>query len=274
MAVTDPADWLAIENALWSWITRATTIPTDRVRVQINRDDGEARGPAPKATISLVSLVPTSQQMITPIPRIMQQRYTVTADGPGEVGVDFYPADSLTPQRISIVAAVDDPPDVSAAALLAQLIADLPVGYTAIADPEDTASILVSGDTDTPVFASTPADADFLSVTTAIPRIINLVVIQHVATWRVSFRAGDVAGTAAARNAMATALLYRKTYLDPLLYPLGFFPAGEPFSDASVPIDRSESLAVLDVAAIGLLTGAVATNIMRAAGLTLTASAA
>jgi hypothetical protein len=272
MAVTNPVDWEAVENGVHTWLRLATTIPSDRIRIQTPRDDGEAKGPAPKATISLLSLVPTSQQMITPQRRTMQQRYTVIADGPGEVGVDFYAGDSLVPQRISIMAALADPPDVSAAALLAQLTADLPTGYTAIIDPADAASVLVTGDTDSPVFASRTADAAMLTVSTTMPGVVNLLIIQHIATWRISFRANEVAGGNAARNAMASALLYRKTYLDPGLYPLGFTPAGEPFTESNVPTDRAESLAVLDIAAIGPLTGAVAAQIMRAAGLSLEAA--
>jgi hypothetical protein len=272
MAVTDPADWVALENAIHTWIKRSTAVPGDRIRVQIPRDDGEARGPAPKATIELISLVPLSQQMIKPYLRTMVQRYTVLSDSAGEVGVDFYPADSLVPQRISIMAVDEDPPATTAAALLVQLTADLPTGYTAAADPDDTASVLVSGATATPVFASAPADDALLTVATVMPRIVNFLVILHAATWRVSFRSGEVAGASAARNAMASALLYRKTHLDPTMYRLGFRPAGEPFTEATVPTDRGESFAVLDVAVIGPLTGAVAAQVMRQAGLSLQAA--
>jgi hypothetical protein len=272
MAVTDPADWVAIENAIYTWLVRSTSVAADRVRIQTPRDDGEARGPASKATIQLLSLVPLSQQMITPFRQTMIQRYTVTAIGPGEVGVDFYAGDSLVPQRISIMAAEDDPTDVSAAALLAQLILDLPAGYSAEIDPEDEDSILVTGDTATPVFASAPADVAFMEITTVMPAVVNFLLVQHLATWRISFRASAVSGFGVARNDMSKALLYRKTHLDPAMYRLGFQPAGEPFTESNIPTDRAESLAVLDIAAIGLLTGAVAVQIMRAAGLILEAA--
>lgn len=274
MAVTDPIAWTQVEDALWYWISQCTGVPADRVRVQIPRDDGEARGPAPKATLELISFVPTSKTMIAPIPSIMEQRYTVIANGPGEVGVDFYPDVSLVPQRISIVAGVGDPPATSAAALLLQLQADLPAGYTAIADPEDPASVLVSGSVDEPLFAALPADALLLSVFTTMSRFPDLLKVQAAIVWRVSFRANDVSGLGLAANAMAKAVTFREELLDPRMRRLGFFSAGTPLSEPTVPTDRSESLAVLDVRFIGHCTGAVARTVMRALGFTQTAAAA
>lgn len=274
MAVTDPAAWEDIEQAIWYWLSQCTGIAGDRVRNPQPRDYGEARGPAPKAVLRLLSLVPNSQQMITPLPQTMVQRYTVIANGPGEVGVDFYPGTSATPQRISIVAGVGDPPNVSAAALLLQLQADLPAGYSAVIDPLDDTSIRVSGSEAEPLFASAPADPALLAVSTAMPRFPDLVTVRVTAVWRVEFRANDVNGLGIAANAMSKALLYRRTLLDPAMARLGFYPAGTAFIQAEIPVERDESLAVLDVQFVGHLTGAVANTAMRQVGLTQTAAAA
>ncbi len=124
------------------------------------------------------------------------------------------------------------------------------------------------------MFASAPADAALLAVTTPLPRYPELVTLEVTATWRVDFRASGVSGAALAANAMSKAMLYRRTLLDPPMIALGFQPAGTPLSEPSVPVERDESLAVLDVAFIGILTGAVAKFAMRAIGVTQTAQAA
>lgn len=274
MPVTDPAAWDQVEQAIWYWISQCTGIAADRVRNPQPREFGEARGPAPKAVLRLLSLVPNSQPMTTPLPQIKVQRYTVIANGPGEVGVDFYPDVSETQQRISIIAGVGDPPNVSAAALLAQLQADLPAGYSAVIDPEDDTSIRVSGSAAEPLFASATADAALLTVTTAMPRFPDLITVRVTPVWRIEFRANDVNGLGIAANAMSKAMVYRRTLLDPTMVRLGFYPAGTPFTEAEIPTERDESLAVLDVQYVGHLTGAVANVAMRQVGLTQTAAAA
>src|SRR5690606_32787467 len=123
---------------------------------------------------TLVSLVPTSQQGKQPQLRVQRLRLTVTAAGPGLVGIDFYPARSLTPQRIAITAGDGDEPATSAAALLAELQSELPAGYTASADPENPAALLLDGSDGSPVFAAASANTALLTVSVAIPRIVNI----------------------------------------------------------------------------------------------------
>ncbi len=271
---TDPMAWREAENAIHSWIVQSTGIAGARVRTQRNRDSGEAKGPDPRATISVPAMVPLSLPSFMRLDAIMVQRYTVTGVGPGEVGIDFYPAQSLTPQRISILAAEDDEPSVSAAALLLELQAELPAGYTAAADATDTA-ILVTGSTAEPEFAALPADADFLTVLTRMPRHPRLWTQKHRIVWRIEFScanvsaantedAADLVGTGLAANAMAVAMLLRERLLDSPMRLLGFTPAGYPTTQPSVPSTRDRSRAVLDVACEGLLTSAEKTITARA----------
>lgn len=272
MNIADPVAWTQIEDAMYDWIAGCSGIDADRVRHLVPRDDGEARGPAPKAVIRLISDPPTMQRGEETQLRITRQRYTVIADGPGEVGVDFYPGRSLTPQRISIVAGAGDPPATSAAALLGQLTADLPAGYTASADPEDTASVLVDGSEAEPLFTASTADAALLTVATPIPRFVKVYRIEHRITYRVEFRADAVSGPTIAADAKSRAVMYRRSLLDPAMARLGFRPAGTPLSESNVPTDRSESLAVLDVAFLGWFTGAEGRTPVRVAGYTQTAA--
>lgn len=130
MSATDALPWTEVENALARWAYKSAGIDPARVRVVSPRSLGEARGPAPKVTISLLSLLPLSQVGESTLRLVMQQRYSIVA-GAGEVGVDFYPGYSFTPQRISVAAAANDAPSATAQALLAQLQADLPVPFTA-----------------------------------------------------------------------------------------------------------------------------------------------
>lgn len=271
MSATNPIDWERIEDALWAWIVQSTGIPGDRVRVLITRDDGEARGPAPKATISLVSLVPTAMQGRLNQLRVQRQRLTVLRKGPGLVGVDFYPGRSLTPQRIAVMAGEGDEPDAIAVALLGELQSQLPDGYTASADPDDDAAVLLDGTEASPLFATSSANDATLSVFTAIPRIVAIRYMEHRLVLRVTFRASGVSGSSTAANAMAKAMLYRQSRLDPAMRRLSFRHGGFPQSQAAVPADRGESTAALDVAFFGFLTGAEAAVAMRAAKLRMTA---
>lgn len=274
-------DWVGVYNAIKLWAWQAAGIEPARVRALVDRDLGEAKGPAPKATIELISLVPTSKGSRRVLPQIMRQRYRVTAPGPGEVGIDFYPSISLTPQRISIAAGPGDPPATSAAALLAELTANLPAGYTASADPEDATAILLDGSEAEPLFASVSANLSLLTVTTPRPRFPYLGVVEHRVVWRITFRTGQVAAAATqataatgprfAADLMTRAMAYRNV-LDRYLLPLGFRHGGTANSQPDVPNDRSESTATLDVAYFGLFTGIEAANAMRLAGINTTAT--
>lgn len=268
MAVTKSVDWRGCEDALHDWIAASCGIPGSDVRVQARRDQGPARAAPPKALIRLLSISALSQQMSERWPQIMQGRVTVIADGPGEVGIDFFSGTSTTAQRISVVADAGDPPATSAAALLGELQANLPAGYTAGADPNDDASILLEASAGSPMFAHAPADADLVTATTPVPRFPEFVAIQHLVVWRIEFRAAEVAGPDFAADMMASAKLYRATLADPRMRALGFRTAGWRGAVPSVPDDRAESLAVLDAAWIGLFTGAVAKQALRQAAAT------
>ena len=270
----NPVDWVRAEDVIANWAYQAGDIDKDRVRIQTPRGQGEARGPAPKATISLVSLVPLQTQGRETQARVMQQRCTVTAVGPGEVGVDFFPGHSQVPQRISIVSGIGDPPAVSAAALLGALQGALPAGYTASADGADPASILIDGTAATPLFASLAADPALLTVTTPMPRYPVILRLEHAVVWRITVRAEAVAGPNFAANAISKMMVHRRSWCDQYMYPIGFRPAGTPQATPFVPPERDESLGTLDIRFIGLMTGAEATTAMRVAGLTLTSAAA
>ena len=270
--MTEPLAWESIEDALQVWVTRSTGLDPKRVRVQQPRDSGEARGPYPKATISLLTFRPDQQQGRSRIPSIVRQRYRVLADGPGEVGVDFYAGTSLEPERISTVAGPGDPPATSAAALLVELQANLPDGYTASANPDDDTEVIVDGSEEQPLFTAAPANSALLSVTTSVPRFPVFLRMRTYLVWRIEFRADAVSGSGMAANLMAKAELRRASLLDPAMHALGLWSAGTPASLPSVPATRDESLAVLDVAYFGHLTGAQAATALRAIGLNLTAA--
>lgn len=138
MSATTPLAFTGVEDALWRWAYRSAGVDPRRARVTSPRRFGESRGPSPKIEISLLSLLPVSQAADSTIPLVMQQRVEVLPESEvsgGEVGVDFYPGYSFDPQRISVIAAPADPTTVTVAALLAQLVADLPAPYTAELEP-------------------------------------------------------------------------------------------------------------------------------------------
>jgi hypothetical protein len=282
MMATDPLAWRECEDALHHWLVQSTTIDAARVRTPRNRDSGEAKGPDPRATISNPSIVPLSLPSSKLLDAIMIQRYTVTAVGPGEVGIDFYPADSLDPQRISIVAAEDDTPAESAAALLLELQSVLPDGYTAAA--ATATAIDVTGSEEQPEFAAKPADAAMLTVATRMPRHPKLWYQSHRIVWRVEFSGPSVSaadsqdvdsnvGSSLAANAMASAQLMRVELLDGPMRRLGLTAQGYPTSQPSIPNDRSRSRAVLDVAFRGLFTSATKTITARAIGVSTSIAA-
>ena len=272
MSATNPIAWTAIEDAIHTWVVRSTGLAGQDVRLPAPREDGGARGAPGKAEISLISLVETSQQGRKKIPSIVRQRYTVIADGPGTVGINFFEGDSLVPQPISIVAGVGDPPATSATALLVALAADLPAGYSAAADIDDAASVFVVGSTGEPLFAALPVDEALLAVATTMPRFPVLTRIQITMVWRVTFRSSDVSGETTAAANMSKAHMGKRSLLDKPMYALGFASGGSPLTTANIPAARNQSDAAIDVRFIGLMTGAEAAIAMRAVGLTQTAA--
>jgi len=269
---TEPLALSDVDKALWYWAHTAAGIDPTRVRTQTRRDLGEARGPAPKVTISLISLLPTSQTGESKIQLVTKERYQVVA-GAGEVGVDFYAGMSITgPVRISVAAGPADPPEDTAAALLVELVANLPAPYTAEADPEDATALIVTGTSDEPVFASAAVlppdpevDPQLLTVTEIVSRHTIFKRIRCDVVWRVTFRAAGVSGTSRATSAATKAMTFRSDLLDPAMRKLGFEAAGTANFEPFVPISRDESIATLDVRFRGIMTGARTARPMRAA---------
>lgn len=267
MSATLPFDALGIENAIQRWIVASTGVDGDRVRFQQTWDLGPSRSAPPTVLIRALGMRELSQQGRITIPSIMQSRVTVIGTGPGTVGVDFYPGFSETAQPISIVAGPGDLPAVSAASLLAQLVADLPAGYSAVADT-DPAAILINASTNDPAFAIVDIDPAMTTSATVMPRFPTLLTKLYRLDWRIEFRQTLVSGSSTAAMLMAQAQLYRRTFADRAMLLLGWRPAGTLAELPSVPTDRQESNAVLDVSWLGNFTGAQANEIMRVVGLT------
>ncbi len=265
MSATIPIAWTAMEDALVAWVRAATGFGANDVRLVPQRESGAARGPAPKVQISLLSMVPQSRAGTRKIIQTVRQRYTVIANGPGNVGVDFFPDTSLTPQQIVYVAGIGELPPSSAAGLLAEL-ANLPTGYAASADPQDTASVLVDGSDDEPLFDASPIDGALLSVADAIPRVTDLRNILHRLVWRIAFRRTATNGPAEATRSMQDCMLFREDALDPPLREIGFYNAGTPGAQPAITADRVETLALLDIAVRGRMTVAFARQVGRAIG--------
>lgn len=264
---TDPIAWVPVEDALISWARRATGFADGDVRLVPQRELGAARGPSPKIQISPLSIVPLSTVGRIRYTQIQQQRYTVVAAGPGTVGVDFFAGESLTAQPISHTAAPAETPASSAAALLLELQADIPTGYTASADPEDPAAVLVDGSAAEPFFAALPIDPALLTVADALPHSADLLAIQHRLVWRLAFRSSSTSGASQATAAMQRCALLREELLDPALRELGFENAGTPGWQPSITADRVETAALMDIAYRGCMTAAVARTFGRAVGL-------
>ena len=267
MSATLPFDALGIENAIQRWIVASTGVAGDRVRFQQTWDLGPSRSAPTTVLVRALGMRAVSQQGSIVIPSIMQYRVTVIGTGPGTVGVDFYPGLSETAQPISIVAGPGDLPAVSAAALLAQLTADLPVGYTASADTSP-ASILIDASADDPAFVISDIAPLMTTSTVVMPRFPTLLTMLYRLDWRIEFRQTPVSGASTAAMMMAQAQLYRRTFADPAMLRLGWRPGGTLAELSSVPTDRQESTAVLDVTWFGNFTGAQANQIMRSIGIT------
>jgi hypothetical protein len=273
--VNEPIAWTQVEDALTRWVRLSTGFADTDVRLVPQRATGAARGPSPKVQISLLSMLQRSKVMRRRYVQTMRQRYTVTADGPGTVGVDFYPDVSLVPQSIAYVAGPGEDPASSAAGLLAELVANLPAGYSASADPEDAASVLVDGSDNEPVFAALPLDAGpgldpITTVADAIPRVADLRLVQFRFVWRLDFRSDATNGASQASNARMRCQTLREDLLDPVMRSLGFESEGTAATTAAITPDRVESLAVYDVAFRGHMALAVARVVGRALAFNVT----
>ena len=262
--MTAPIAWVMLEDAVHDWIEGATGIPGSDVYFLEQREVGLARPAPPAAEIETLTINTIGRAGETRIAQIMEQRYTVTADGPGTVGVLFYLGRSLAPQTISIIAGIGDPPATSAAALLVKLGTDLPTGVTAAADPEDTASVIVSGSESEPLYSATSADIAMLSVTTLLERFARVRAAWTRMTWRVTFRSAKTRGHDTAMALLAKAKMTLDRSLRPKLGAAGWLYKGA-LASSSAPTDgKKETAAIFDFALEGNATEAVQAIAMRA----------
>ncbi len=266
-----PFCWADMETALLRWVIRSTDIPQERINVYAPRDDGPAKGPSPTAHIQLLSLESGSQVLEQKVPSIVSYRLQVIA-GAGDVGVDFFPGFAVLGTRITVSAAGGDTIEQTAAALLTELGNELPSGYSASLDPDNAGALLLVGSAQEPMYAASASVPALLTSTVTVPRFPVLVLKQYVLVWRIAFRAFDVSGNAMAVNYVPRCELTRQRWLDPDMNRLGFENAGTALSTAVTPIDREESLSVLDVRYIGFMAAALEAPAMRAASTTLITS--
>lgn len=276
--MNEPIAWTNVETTIGNWIRDSTDFDVVNIRLVGQRETGIPRGPAPKVQFFLLSLVQRSKVGRIRYRQVQRQRYTVTATGPGVVGVDFFPDVSLTPQTIAYSAGIGELPASSAANLLIELQANLPAGYTASADPGDTASVLVDGSAAEPFFAALPLSAganpapppaDLPPITTvidAIPNRSDLLVVEFRFVWRLDFRSAFTNGPSQAANAMMRCQVLREDRLDPAMRALGFHSEGTLATLTANTPDRVESTATYDVAFRGRMTLAVARTLGRAIG--------
>jgi len=262
--VTAPIAWVMLEDAVHDWVEGATGIPGADVYFVEQREVGLARPAPPAAEIETLTINTIGRTDGTRVAQIMEQRYTVTADGPGTVGVLFYLGRTLTPQTITITAGVGDPPATSATALLAELTSELPTGVTAASDPEDTASVLITGSEDEPLFTATPANSSLTSVTTLLERFATVRSAWTRMTWRVTFRSAMTRGHDTAMALLAKAKMRLDSSLRPKLGVAGWLYKGA-LASSSAPTDgKKETAAIFDFALEGNATEAVQAIAMRA----------
>lgn len=271
MSATAPIALERIEDAIHDWVATSTEIPGARVCFVEERDAGAPDVALPAALILSTSLIPISQPERRKVPSIMQQRITVLVEGPGvfavrvDVGWDFD-----APTTITYTSMAAEAEDVVAAALLVQLQADLPAGLTAIVDPTDDTSLIVTGSTNVPVFAVAAVDTDQLRVVTLRERFPELECEWSRMIWRVNFRATPLRGFGAALDLMARAKKDMSRLLQPALHRAGWRLAGILLAQPTSPADRSESQATLDFAIEGYATAAYQVPAARQIGIALT----
>ena len=263
--MTAPIAIEAVEDAIFDWVTQSTADFSPRVYHVEPEASGQPRPAAPAVQIrQLAPPTPVFQRAIVKIPSNVQQRYTVTAAGPGTVGVDFYLGQTLTAQPITAaIGAIT--PDAAAVILLAELVANLPAGVTAIADPEDTASVIVDGSTAEPLFAASAVG--LTSVTTTRQRYPELEAEWWRLTWRLSFYGEPTRGFGTASDMLGRSKKAMARIFTPLIHAAGWRPAGILAATDNLPTDRSESLALLDFALEGYATAIYQLPAARAIGL-------
>ena len=260
--MTAPIALEQLETAFSTWVTSSTGAAPYFVEPA---DSGAPIPAPPAAQISWFGLVQISKPQIVKIPSIMVQRYTVTAAGAGTVGVDFSLGFTETPTAISITAGGGDTEDTSAAALLAELTAELPAGVTAAADPEDTASVLVTGSTAQPLFASTALG--ITSVTTVVQRYPELEAEWSRMTWRTSWRSSQTRGFLTAGDLLLRARKDVERILRPAIRALGWDKVAVIAALTPSPTrGDSTSQATLDLSLEGWATRAYQDPAARLAG--------
>lgn len=279
MTATAPIALAMLEDAIHDWVATATDIPGARVCFVEERDAGAPDVALPAALIQATSLVTLSKPEIRKIPSIVQQQITILESGPGSFAVRLYVGfDIDSPTTIEYVSPEpvdpDEPeePSVIAAGLLAQLTADLPAGVTAIVDPDDDTSLIVTGSSSVPLFALASDDTDLLSITPLRERFPELECEWSRMVWRVTFRSSAHRGFATALDLMTRAKKAMHRVLRPLVHAAGWRLSGVLLAQPTSLADRSESQATLDIAIEGYATAAYQVPVARKIGIALTAA--
>lgn len=254
--MTSPIAWELLENAIHDWVVDSTGLPGDKVYFVEPESAGASEPPAPAAQISLLSgPLALGQEEKRKIPSTVIQRLEVLAIGPGNVGINLYVGYSEVPLPIVHVADVGESIADAAAGLLVELVANLPDGITASADPADAAWIQIIGSTDVPLFASAPVDPVMLRVTPLRERWPTLALKWSRMTWRVAFRSGETRGPQTAAAMMASTQHRTRLFL-PRIHAAGWQHKGTLAALAETGASRTESTAALDFAIEGYSTDA------------------
>lgn len=273
--MTAPIALEMLEDAIHDWIAAATVIPDERVCFVEERDSGAPDVALPAALIQSTSLVTIGRPEVRKIPSIVQQRVTVIADGPGTFGVREYLGwDFDAPTLYSYDSPDQDPveqetPAQIAAELLSLLDAGTPVGFTVIEDPDDDASIIVTGSSAVPLFALASTDTALVTITPLRERFPELECEWSRMVWRVTFRGSALRGFESALDLMARARKSMHRVLAPLVQAAGWRLAGVLLAQPTSPADRSESQATLDFALEGYATAAYQVPAARQIGIAL-----
>lgn len=272
--MTAPIAWELLEDAVHDWVAASTGLPGNRVCMVEPLDSGAPDPGPPSALLQCTDSIRIGQADVRKIPSTVIQRVTVCVGGPGSFGVRVYVGfDFDAPAVITYVStAVGDDaetPAQIATALLAELDANLPEGITAEADPKDAASLLVTGSSAVPLFASEPVDESTIAVTPVRERFPELECEWWRLIWRVTFRAEPLRGFGSATDMMTRAQKHMSRLFQPRALQAGWQFKGWLLSQPIYPPDRSESQATLDFALEGFATAAYQDPAVRRIGFSL-----
>jgi hypothetical protein len=262
-----PIDWTALEDALHDWTAEALVLPGASVYFVEPELAGAVLPPVPAAQLQPLAgplrlFAPGTHK----VPGITRYRVRVTTDGPGDAGLQFYPAHSLTPIEIPLAAGPGDAPAVTAAALALAVAAAVPPGYSAAVDPEDAAAVLVDGSEAEPLFALSSASS-FTATTLARARATEVDTAWSRMTWRVQLRSSTARGFGSASDMLGRLTAGISRGLKPRLHRAGWQFKGTLASAPSLPGTREEFRAALDFAIEGFATTVYQITPARAIGL-------